>query len=107
MCYEIILKDGAIDSDADWMNLAVRYKAPDGEKSKLEEYSFSRKEYTDSPDHNFKFVCAIVKLAMILHESDYANDISIKDITKDLSEIKLDDEYKLQFKDLVGKLVKG
>ena len=107
VCYEIILKDGAIDSDADWMNLAVRYKAPDGEKSKLEEYSFSRKEYTDSPDNNFKFVCAIVKLAMILHESDYANDISIKDITKDLSEIKLDDEYKVQFKDLVGKLVKG
>ncbi len=106
VCYEIVLKDGALTSDADWMKLAVRYKEPDGEKSKLEEYSFSRKEYTKAPDDNFKLVCAITKLAMILHDSIYATDLTLDDISDSLAEIRLDDEYKAGFKDLVLMLAK-
>lgn len=106
VCYELILRDGAVDSDADWMKLAVRYKEPDGDKSKLEEYTFSRKEYTNTPNDNFKFVSAIVKLAMILHDSKYATDLNLGDVYSDLSEIKSNDEYKVQFKNLVDTLAR-
>ena len=104
VCYELILKDGAEKSDTDWMKLAVRYKEPDGEKSKLEEYFFSRKNYTAEPNANFRFVCSVVEFSMLLHNSKYAQDITLDGIREDLGGMSLTDEYRVQFRDMIRDL---
>ena len=106
MCYELILKDEPAKLEGEWMKLSVRYKAPDEDKSKQNDYSFTHTSYTDTPDDNFKFVCSIIELSMLLHKSPYASDITLKSIIDELGAIKLDDEYKLGFKSLVEKLSK-
>ena len=107
VCYELILKDTAVSTDEDWMTLSVRYKAPDADKSEQNDYTFSRKHYTTAPDDSFKFVCSIIELSMLLHKSEYAQSIMLKDIKDDLAALKPDDEYKVQFKDLIDKLIKN
>ena len=107
VCYELILNDKAESTDEDWMTLSVRYKAPDADKSEQNDYTFSRTSYTTTPDDSFKFVCSVIELSMLLHKSEYAKSVMIKDIKNDLAAIKLDDEYKVQFKDLIGKLIKN
>ena len=106
VCYELILKDEPAKLEGEWMKLSVRYKAPDEDKSKQNDYSFTHTSYTDTPDDNFKFVCSIIELSMLLHKSPYASDITLKSIIDELGAIKLDDEYKLGFKSLVEKLSK-
>ena len=104
VCYELILRDGAEESDADWMTLAVRYKAPDGEKSTQEDYSFSSKNYTTEPSDSYRFICSIIEFSMLLHDSKYAGDTTLKDIYAGFEGITLDDEYKVQFRDLIRDL---
>ena len=106
VCYELILTENAKSSDEAWMNLGVRYKAPDGIRSEEENYSFGRETYTDAPSDNFKFICAVAKTAMILHESKYAEGMGLESVREDLLSIDLrGDGYKLQFKYLIEKLI--
>lgn len=106
VCYELILTENAKSSDEAWMNLGVRYKAPDGIRSEEENYSFGRETYTDNPSDNFKFICAVAKTAMILHESKYAGGMGLESVREDLLSIDLrGDGYKLQFKHLIEKLI--
>lgn len=107
ICYELILKDEAKNSEDEWMKLAVRYKAPDEDKSKQNDYSFNRESYTDTPDDTFRFVCSVIELSMLLHESEYASGVTLDGIKEDLGELRLDDEYKRAFSGLVEKLAKA
>ncbi len=104
VCYELILRDGAETSDAEWMTLAVRYKAPNGDKSTQENYSFSRKQYTEEPSADFNFISSVIEFSMLLRDSEYAKGITLSGIRENLSSIKLDDEYKEQFRDLLENL---
>ena len=106
VCYEIVLTDAAMTTDQEWMDLDVRYKAPDGDKSTENNYSFGKECYTDTPDDTFKFICAVVETSMIIHKSQYINGIELEDIKTALDELALaSDEYKAQFRELIGKLI--
>ncbi len=106
VCYELILNDSAMSTQEPWMQLSVRYKAPDADKSEQNDYYISKDAYTETPSGNFKFVCSVIKTAMILHESEYAKGITIASVKEDLSTLDLSsDEYKEQFKDLIDKLL--
>ena len=106
VCYEIVLTDTALESENPWMTLGVRHKAPDGDKSEESNYTFGKEVYTISPDDNFKFICAVVEISMMIHESEYIKDITINDVKADLDDLSLgDDEYKSQFRGLIGKLI--
>ena len=105
VCYELILTDAAQSSEAPWMTLGVRYKEPDGEKSKEENYSFGKETYTDTPDERFRFVCAVVETSMILHKSKFIGNITIKDVLQTLRAMNLSkDIYKKQFLSLIETL---
>ncbi len=114
VCYEIMLTEEAFKEDSPvadsimpnsiWATLGVRYKEPDGMKSNEQNYSFGKENYTEIPDENFKFICAVVETSMLLHKSDYAKDITIDDILVELNGIDLNDDYKQQFKTLIEKL---
>ncbi len=105
VCYELILTDTAMEAESEWMNLDVRYKAPDGEKSEENNYVFGKEAYTDAPDDQFKFICALIETSMLIHGSDHIGEITFTDISQDLKALSLDDEYKLQFKALIEKLI--
>ncbi len=105
VCYELKLKDGALSSDSPWMQLGVRYKAPTATNSKEENYSFGAGNYTNSPNADFRFACSVIEMSMLIHQSEYTNEITVKDIKENLASLNLTgDEYKAQFARLVAKL---
>ncbi len=105
VCYELVLNDEAMTSDENWMKLSVRYKAPDADKSTQEDTFFSKAQYTNTPSDDFRFVCSIIKLSMLIHNSEYSKGITLNTLKENLSAVQTNDEYKLQFKELVDKLI--
>ena len=104
VCYELILTDAAKDTDT-WMTLGVRYKAPDGAKSEENSYTFGKANQTNAPDERFRFVCAVIETAMLIHESEYIGAITLSDVKAELEGLDLSgDAYKAQFRALIGKL---
>ena len=90
-----------------WMKLAIRYKNPGGSESILNEYTIGRANYTEKPGDDFKFICAVAELSMLLHRSSYLGNITIKDIYESLKALDLsDDIYKAEFRDLVAEFVR-
>ncbi|MDC7293741.1 von Willebrand factor type A domain-containing protein [Butyrivibrio sp. DSM 10294] len=98
------------DTDAnvstDYGTLALRYKEPDGNKSKLEEYIIGSKLYTDTPSDSFKFAGCAVEFAMILENSEHVGDATLDDILDTLKTIDETDEYKDEFRYLVRRMAK-
>lgn len=106
VCYELILTEGAMTDDGEWMKLAIRYRLPSAEESTLREYSIDRSVYTDTADDEFKFVCAVIETAMIIHNSPYIDELGIGDVLTLLSTLDLtSDPYKVEFADIVRTLV--
>lgn len=107
VCYELIFTDKEEVTDGGYiMELDVRYKEPDGEKSKLEEYNFGIEILTDKPDDNFKFITAVIETSMIIHESEYIGEITLNDVKAELDSLRLSsDEYKEQFRSLIQSLI--
>lgn len=85
----------------EWLTLAVRYKEPDGEKSRLLEYPVSDESYTKRPSDDFRFAAAVAEFAMILNGSEYLAEGGMRHVKDVLDEIELTDEYKEEFVDLV------
>lgn len=106
VCYELILTEGAMTDDGEWMKLAIRYRLPSDAESTLREYSIDRSVYTDAADDEFKFVCAVIETAMIIHRSPYIDELGIGDVLTLLSTLDLtSDQYKTEFADIVRTLV--
>ncbi len=105
VCYELKPVNTEVCSGEAWFRLAVRYKNPGELQSELKEYDFGSESYTETPSEDFKFISAVVQFSMILRESEFlTDDITLETVIASLDSIKLDDEYKLQFKDLLKKL---
>ena len=105
VCYEIVFNDNDHRS-GHIVELDVRYKAPDGEKSNLEEYNFGAEVLTNAPSDNFKFITAVIETSMIIHESEYIGEITLEDVKAALDAIPLSsDEYKEQFRSLIANFI--
>ncbi len=94
------LSEVALNSN-EWMTLSVRYKEPDEDTSKLLEYPIGADNYTQTPSDDFIFAAAVAEFSMALRGSEYLGDGSYEDILDMLEDIKLDDEYKEEFYNLV------
>ena len=107
VCYELILTEKAkTENDGDWMKLAMRYKAPGTTESILREYSIGKSIYTETPDEDFRFICAVAETSMILHESKYVDELGLDDVLTKLSALDLSkDADKSEFADLIRELV--
>ena len=107
VCYELILTEKAkTENDGDWMKLAMRYKAPGTTESILREYSIGKSVYTETPDEDFRFICAVAETSMILHESKYVDELGLDDVLTKLSALDLSkDADKSEFADLIRELV--
>ncbi len=105
VCYELKPVKQEVGAAENWFKLAVRYKNPGETQSVLREYDFGSESYTETPEDDFKFISAVVQFSMLLRESDYlTSDITLGSVISSLEAIELNDEYKIQFKDLLKEL---
>lgn len=89
------------DHQGEWLTLSVRYKEPDGEKSRLLEYPIGENVITEEPGEDFIFAAAVAEFSMVLNDSEYIADGSLRHVKRVIYELELDDEYKEEFAELV------
>ena len=66
--------------DGEMMYVKVRYKDPDGAKSKLLEQAVA--DRTGSPSVDFRFATAVAGFGMLLRDSPHAGDLTLDDVVK-------------------------
>ncbi len=97
------LSDYAYDTD-EWMTVSVRYKEPEEDESKLMTFPISKECYTSRPNCDTLFAAYVAECGMILNESEHIDDMSIRRVSKQISKLDLDDEYKEEFYQLIKQL---
>ncbi len=91
------------NTEEEWLTVSVRYKEPEGSKSKLIEYPVTGSEYTNRNSDNWLFAGAVAEFGMLLKDSEYQEDASFRQIQRMLEQTDLDgDEYKEEFRELVA-----
>ena len=105
VCYELKLKERKTEEvKTNWIKLAIRYKQPDAEISKLCEYYFGDGQLAGEPDEDFVFATTVIEFSMLLRNSKYAkNEITLESLIERLDELTLD-TYKAEFKSLLNTL---
>lgn len=79
------------DSD-DILTLSIRYKHPKKDNSELEEYAITKKSNGNKDD--WYFVAGLTEFSLLLHNSDYKGDSSMKDAIKLLEKGTGHSEYR-------------
>lgn len=121
--YEIRLRDEDADHDEDvelkyqkanlsdygnntdeWMTLALRYKEPDEDESKLMTFPISKECYTSRPNCDTLFAAYVAECGMILNDSEHVDDMRMKDVSRQIARLALNDEYKEEFAQLIKQL---
>ena len=85
----------------EWLTIIIRYKKPSEEESNLLEYPVGYECYTNKPSDDFIFVAAVAEFGLLASHSAYPEDASVKHVEKALNSIRLNDEYKEEFLELV------
>lgn len=87
----------------EWLTVSLRYKEPDGSKSKLVSKAVKGSEYTSKMSADTAFACAVTEFGLILKDSEYKGSSSYDDIEKLLEKAGSKDSYKKEFALLVKK----
>ena len=78
--------------------LNVRYKEPDGDKSKLASYECTSKNYSDNGSDNIRWAAAVAAYGMYLKNSEYMGNTNLDMIDKlACSTDYEDDDYRVNF----------
>ena len=104
--YELTLGENARATEADWMTLAVRYKHPNEDTSRLNEYTVGAAELLESPTADLTFMHCVIRTAAILHDSPYLEGDSLAGIVETLEGLELSDHpEREEFLNLLKKLI--
>ncbi len=93
---------GALSDE--WMTVSVRYKEPGEDESRLILFPVSEGCYTKTPNCDTLFAAYVAECGMILNGSEYIGSLDMRDVTKQLSGLDLDDEYREEFAELIRHL---
>ncbi len=105
--YEIKLKESDMDTGIpkSLMTFRVRYKNPDEEASRLNEYVLETSDiYREEPTTETSFVILVVETAALLRNRNYNGDITIQTITGELMELKLGERDMVEFCEIIKSL---
>jgi len=117
VCYEIILadpdseddglkyQDSTLTDDAktgELCTVAVRYKAPTSDESKLIEYPLVDNGISNRED--FNFVCGVIEASMVIRKSDYIGTATLDSAYQLAKSGAGDDQYRKDFCDLLVEL---
>ncbi len=101
--YELVLTERAQQTDAQFLNIALRYKQPDAEESDLVEYPVTMGDVTcEVMPENLAFAAAVTEFGMLLRDSEYAGTSSKSQIQELLSQTDMDNDYRQEFALLTG-----
>ena len=101
-------EDNEIYGDGEYndelFTLRVRYKEPDGDKSKLLDFACKTDSYSKEGSDNIRWAEAVAAFGMYLKDSEYMGDTSKKLILRLANSVDTsDDDYRNEFIDLVEK----
>ena len=82
------------------MTLSVRYKKPSEDKSNLLTYPVTFRSYEASPSDDFIFQSAVAEFGLIASQSEYQGDADLDRVVDELKSLRLNDEYKREFRDM-------
>ena len=85
------------------LTLSIRYKEPDEDKSKLEEFAIE--ETNDEKSSDFDFVCGIAELSMILIDSDYIGEATLESAYDLINENSMENERREELAELIEDLM--
>ncbi len=99
VCYELKLKsaardeirNGANDESSAWIDLAIRYKEPDEDISRLREVTIGVEKYKADPDDEFDFIATVIGVSGYIRNSKYGQ-ISVNDAIDRLNDLRLTSE---------------
>ncbi|MBO4374825.1 MAG: VWA domain-containing protein [Lachnospiraceae bacterium] len=97
------LSDDGLRS-GEWMTVSVRYKEPEADESKLIYFPVSSGCYTKNPNRDTLFAAYVAECGMIINDSEYTGNLDMRDVSKQVSRLDLNDEYKEEFLDLIRQL---
>ncbi|MBR2986776.1 MAG: von Willebrand factor type A domain-containing protein [Clostridia bacterium] len=104
--YELKMTDKALlDEGGDLGTVAdvtLKYKTPDTSKDCETTLSISTAAYRKTLTAQDSFIAAVVEFALILRDSEYKGDANLSDLIARLNALTLDDEYKEEFREIVG-----
>ena len=84
------------------LTVALRYKEPDGNESKLLEYPVAETAYTSEMSDNTAFAAAVAEFGMVLRESEYKGTSTCESVLDLLEGCDYEnDPYKIEFEELV------
>lgn len=83
------------------LTLSVRYKKPSGDKSSLLKYPVMLDTYEAKPSDEFLFKSAVCEFGLLSSDSLFSGNADIDNTLDRLESIRLNDEYKREFLDLV------
>ncbi len=98
---ELVLRESP-----EYLSIKLRYKEPDGKKSKLIEEVFTEDELMSmDAGRNLKFAACVAEFGMLIRDSRFKGDASYRDLLKRIkaSIEKEDDECRKEFYSLVRK----
>ena len=87
--------------NVEWLTISIRYKKPAEDESNLLQYPVGSECYTNTPDDDFIFAAAVAEFGLLASHSEYPENASLKHVEKALKSIKLTDEYREEFLELV------
>lgn len=88
-------------AEKEWLTISIRYKKPAEDQSNLLEYPIGYECYTNKPSDDFVFAAAVAEFGLLASHSAYPENASVKHVEKALNSIRLNDEYKEEFWELV------
>lgn len=88
-------------TDEEWLTISIRYKKPAEDKSNLLKYPVGYECYTSDPTDDYVFAAAVAEFGLLASHSEYPENASVRHVEKALRAIKLPDEYKVEFLELV------
>ncbi len=98
---ELEQADNSSALEQEWLTISIRYKKPAEEESSLLQYPVSYESYTSEPGEDFQFAAAVAEFGLLASKSRYPEEASVSHVLFVLRELKLDDEYRGEFEDLV------
>lgn len=95
-------KNGAsYNGNEEVLTLSIRYKKPSEDKSNLLTYPVTFESLSVNPSDDFIFQSAVAEFGLIASNSEYMGDADMDRVIDELEELRLRDEYKKEFRELV------
>ena len=88
----------------EWLTLSIRFKRPAENVASELYYPVDFESYRTNPSNDFRFAAAVAEFGLIASDSAFQGNASLGNVRSVLRGLRLGDEYKEEFYELVSKV---